>query len=238
MKKIESSLLNMMLVLTGVAVIMGGILAYMHYLTDEPIKAQEKLALTQGIKQVMQADSIDIVVADEPDTVIIEKDSVKTFYYPIYVVKTPDGQELGAAVRDTVNGFGGPLVVLVGFDHEGTILGYTLLKHTETPGLGAKAEDWFKKGKKGDIVGKQPTADSLLTVTKQKPVNSKEVQAITASTITSRAFLLAVNNAYLNFLKFKGGACCKEQKADCAKPCCQKANAEKEVEPTKEEEKQ
>ena len=80
--------------------------------------------------------------------------------------------------------------MLVGFDAEGNILGYTLLEHAETPGLGAKADKWFQKGEKGDIIGKSPAEP--LTVSK----DGGQVDAITASTITSRAFLLAVNNAY------------------------------------------
>ena len=83
------------------------------------------------------------------------------------------------------------LTVLVGFDNEGKIIDYSLLSHAETPGLGSKAADWFKKGAKGDITGKNP-GEAPLTVSKDG-----ESDAITASTITSRAFFwLAVNNAY------------------------------------------
>jgi electron transport complex protein RnfG len=105
-------------------------------------------------------------------------------------VKDAQGKDLGAAVESTTMGFGGDLKVMVGFAPEGTILGYTLLAHTETPGLGAKADKWFQKGEKGDIIGKNP--QEPLTVSK----DGGQVDAITASTITSRAFLLAVNNAY------------------------------------------
>ncbi len=114
----------------------------------------------------------------------------KEYTYIIYQVKDAQGKDLGAAVESTTMGFGGDLKVMVGFDPEGTILGYTLLAHTETPGLGAKADKWFQKGEKGDIVGKSPAEP--LTVSK----DGGQVDAITASTITSRAFLLAVNNAY------------------------------------------
>lgn len=81
--------------------------------------------------------------------------------------------------------------VLVGFDVEGNILGYTILQHAETPGLGAKADKWFQKGGKGDIIGKNPGRDNLV-VSK----DDGKIDAITASTITSRAFLLAVTQAY------------------------------------------
>ena len=74
-------------------------------------------------------------------------------------------------------------------------MGYTLLEHAETPGLGAKADKWFQKGEKGNIIGKNPITP--LTVSK----DGGDVDAITASTITSRAFLKAVNNAYSAYMQ-------------------------------------
>ncbi|MBQ1627470.1 MAG: FMN-binding protein, partial [Prevotella sp.] len=52
-------------------------------------------------------------------------------------------------------------------------------------------DKWFQKGQKGDIIGKNPK-DKDLTVKK----DGGEIDAITASTITSRAFLKAINQAY------------------------------------------
>ena len=185
MKKLESSLTNMVLVLTGVAVIMGAILAYVNHLTEGPIAEQKTKALADGIKTVMCVN--DLKVADE----VTENDAKgKELLYTIYQIQDAHGKDLGAAVESTTGGFGGDLKVLVGFDPEGKILGYTLLEHAETPGLGAKADKWFQKGEKGDIIGKSPAEP--LTVSK----DGGQVDAITASTITSRAFLLAVNNAY------------------------------------------
>ena len=181
MKKLESSLVNMVLVLTGVAVVMGGVLAWVNHLTSGPIDVQKQQALENGIKTVMQADQLTV---SKTDTVKTTDAKGKEQIYIIY------NNEKGAAVESTAMGFGGPLKVLVGFDNDGNILGYTLLEHQETPGLGAKADQWFQKGQKGDIIGKNPS--SPLTVSK----DGGQVDAITASTITSRAFLLAVNNAY------------------------------------------
>ncbi|MBQ6378012.1 MAG: RnfABCDGE type electron transport complex subunit G [Prevotella sp.] len=186
MKKLESSLLNMVLVLTGVAVVMGGILAYVNHLTEGPIAEQKAKALADGIKSVM---GIDEITVSKTDTVR-QNVSGKELTYIIYQTQDAQKKDLGAAVESTTGGFGGDLKVLVGFDPDGKILGYTLLEHTETPGLGAKADKWFQKGEKGDIIGKDPKEP--LTVSK----DGGQVDAITASTITSRAFLLAVNNAY------------------------------------------
>ena len=187
MKKLESSLLNMVLALTGVAVIMGGILAYVNHLTEGPINEQKAKALADGIKAVMGVENIQVA---KTDTVRQTDAKGKELIYIIYQTQDAQGKELGAAVESTTGGFGGNLKVLVGFNPEGSILGYALLEHAETPGLGAKADKWFQKGEKGDIIGKTPTEP--LTVSK----DGGQVDAITASTITSRAFLLAVNNAY------------------------------------------
>ena len=187
MKKLESSLTNMVLVLIGEAVIMGGILAYVNHLTEGPIAQQKEKALADGIKTVMVCDDL---VVSKTDTVRRNDAKGKEQTYIIYQIQDAQHQDLGAAVESTTGGFGGNLKVLVGFDTDGKILGYTLLEHAETPGLGAKADKWFQKGEKGDIIGKDPKEP--LTVSK----DGGQVDAITASTITSRAFLFAVNNAY------------------------------------------
>ena len=187
MKKLESSLMNMVLVLTLVAVIMGGILAFVNHLTEGPINEQKEKALADGIKTVMCVDNLQVAKTDE----VKQNDAKgKELIYTIYQIKDAQGNDLGAAVESTTGGFGGDLKVLVGFDPEGNILGYTLLEHAETPGLGAKADKWFQKGQKGDIIGKNPAEPLIVSK------DGGQVDAITASTITSRAFLLAVNNAY------------------------------------------
>ena len=186
MKKLESSLLNMVLVLTLVAVIMGGILAFVNHLTEGPINKQKEKALADGIKTVMVCNDLVVAKTDE----VKQNVDGKELTFVVYQTKDAQGKDLGAAVESITMGFGGNLKVLVGFNPEGKILGYTLLEHSETPGLGAKADQWFQKGHKGDIIGKDPKEP--LTVSK----DGGQVDAITASTITSRAFLKAVNQAY------------------------------------------
>ncbi|WP_370799963.1 RnfABCDGE type electron transport complex subunit G [Xylanibacter rarus] len=187
MKKLESSITNMVLVLVGVALITGGILAYVNHITEAPIKLQADKTLADGIKAVMGGVQLSVA---ENDTV---KQTIKGKEAVFVIHKTVDSnkQDLGVAVESTTGGFGGDLKVLVGFDKDGNILGYTILQHAETPGLGAKADKWFQKDGKGSIIGKNPNKDNL-TVKK----DGGDIDAITASTITSRAFLLAVTQAY------------------------------------------
>ena len=187
MKKLESSIKNMVLVLVGVALITGGILAYVNHITEAPIKLQAEKTLADGIKAVMGGVQLSVA---ENDTI---KQTIKGKEAVFVIHKTVDSnkQDLGVAVESTTGGFGGDLKVLVGFDKDGNILGYTILQHAETPGLGAKADKWFQKDGKGSIIGKNPNKDNL-TVKK----DGGDIDAITASTITSRAFLLAVTQAY------------------------------------------
>lgn len=187
MKKLESTITNMVLVLVGVALITGGILAYVNKITEEPIRIQSEKTLADGIKAVMGG--VELSVAKD-DTIKQEINGKETTFV-IHNAVDNSKQPLGAAVESTTGGFGGDLKVLVGFDNNGKILGYTILQHSETPGLGAKADKWFQKDGKGSVIGKSPATDNL-TVKK----DGGNIDAITASTITSRAFLLAINQAY------------------------------------------
>lgn len=187
MKKLESTITNMVVVLVGVAVVTGCILAYVNHVTTGPIEEQNKKTLADGIKAVMGGG--EITVGEQQD-VTLQDNSGKDMNFVVYQIK--NGEEyLGAAVQSTTGGFGGDLKVLVGFNPDGDILGYTVLAHAETPGLGAKAGDWFQETGKASIIGLNPEKANL-TVSK----DGGDIDAITASTITSRAFLLAVTNAY------------------------------------------
>ena len=103
-----------------------------------------------------------------------------------------DGHEDGYAVETAVDGFGGTFRVMVGFDQEGNILGYEILEHQETPGLGSHMTHWFKNADKPgqNIIGRKATGKFAVSK------DGGDVDAITAATISSRAFLKAVNQAY------------------------------------------
>lgn len=183
----------MVLVLVLTALVMSGILALVNHITEGPISQQKEKSLADGIKAVMGGGELS-VTANDTISADMDKDG-KEETFIIHKAAAADGKELGAAVESTTQGFGGDFKILVGFDADGTILGYTILETTETPGLGAKADTWFQKGQKGDIIGKSPKQE--LAVKK----DGGEVDAITASTITSKAFLKAVNQAYMAYTK-------------------------------------
>ena len=202
MKKLSSSITNMTIVLTVIAVVAGGVLAYINDMAAPQIEKINAENLAAGIKKVIGNDELVVSSTDtilKPGAEAKESITDDDINFVVYTTQDASGKELGKAVRASSNGFSGPLKVLVGFDNNGAILGYTILASAETPGLGQKASLWFQKGNKGDVIGKNP-GECNFTVSK----DGGDIDAITASTITSRAFLAAVKSAYDQL--FAGGA--------------------------------
>ena len=179
------------------------LLAFVNKVTSSTIAEINAETLSAGIKSVLGVGADEQITTNEKD--------VDGFV--VYEVSR-DGNWIGTAVKSTdKSGFGGDIVVLVGFDTEGKIKGYEVLSHAETPGLGARAGEWFRTATSSEtkevsalgklffgnpdpagshnIIGRN-IADGELKVSK----DGGDIDAITASTITSRAFLNAVNNAY------------------------------------------
>ncbi|MBQ8045652.1 MAG: RnfABCDGE type electron transport complex subunit G [Bacteroidales bacterium] len=189
-KKLESSLVNMFVVLTVITVLSAAALAAMNSATIDPIKKAQQQKTEAAIKMVLPQ-----FASLEEKTVNVDGEELVCNY------AYNDSKELvGVAVKSFTNkGFNGYIGVMVGFDDEGTITGYQILETGETPGLGTKADTWFQEGGKGCIIGMNPEKNNM-TVTK----DGGEVDAITAATISTRAFCDAIDRAYKAFKN--GGA--------------------------------
>ena len=124
MKKLESNILNMALVLTLIAVVAAGLLAWVNGVTSEPIRQINEKTVSDGVKSVILGDrDIEFTVAPAQ-----EKNG-----FVFHKVMDANGNPLGTAVESVdPNGFGGNLKVMVGFGPEGEILGYQVLEHSET----------------------------------------------------------------------------------------------------------
>lgn len=193
-KKAESSLKNMLLSLTIIALVASLALALVNNVTKGPIEKVNQEKIANAVAKVLPAyDSYSV------DTVSVETPKGEAQMVR-YTAVNAAGELVGKAIESfDDNGFGGRLSAMVGFDAEGNISGYEVLASAETPGLGAKADQWFQKGGKGDVIGKNPSTDNL-TVKK----DGGQVDAITGSTITSRAFCRLVATAYNAFQIEKG----------------------------------
>lgn len=95
----------------------------------------------------------------------------------------------GYAFEVTPAGFDNTITMMVGVDHEGKVLGISIVSHTETSGLGAVAAASTSAGEsfRGQFVG----MSGSVSVTK----DGGQVDALTGATITSRAVCTGVNAA-------------------------------------------
>lgn len=175
------------------ALLLGGVYA----LTADKIAAAEQQAQVQAISEV--APEFDNNPLDERFVYVANagtKDSLLIEVYPARM----GGELVGAAVKSvSMNGFSGEISIMYGFKSDGSVNNYKVLKHAETAGLGSKMQEWFRDGKDNrSVIGLNPGTDDV-RVTK----DGGQVDAITAATISSRAFLGALNDAYKAYLEMQ-----------------------------------
>lgn len=184
-KKLESSFKNMVVVLFCVTLVTSAAVGYVYSLTKGPIAKVKQEIKVQAIKNVIPGG-----FDNDPDAekyVINTADGGELEFYPAKL----NGKPAGTAVKTYSNsGFSGLVWIMVGFNPDGTIANYAVLEHKETPGLGSQMNTWFTKDGKGSVIGKNPGTTGL-KVTK----DGGEIDAISSATISSRAFLDAINRA-------------------------------------------
>jgi len=186
MRKIRSTLPNILLSLTFICLIAGAALSATNKFTEKAIIAAMDAVLQNAIKKVLP-EYDNNPAKDQYKLAITAGDSLTI--YP--AVNT--GKPVGYAIESySKNGFSGIIRIMVGFDSDGKLFNYSVLEHNETPGLGSKMQKWFSTDKnQQNIIGRDMTK-GMLMITK----DGGDVDAITASTISSRAFLEAINLAY------------------------------------------
>jgi electron transport complex protein RnfG len=173
----------MVLVLFLVTFVAGLSLAMVYNVTKDPIEKAKQAKKKLAIQDVLPEFSNE--PATEKYSMPAGKDSLVV--YP----GKKNGKTVAYAVQTFTNqGFSGTIKLMVGFLPDGTIHDIKVLEHKETPGLGDKIEK-SKSDFTVQFQGKNP-GNFKLEVKK----DGGDVDAITASTITSRAFCDAVKKAY------------------------------------------
>lgn len=204
MKKLESSLINMVLVATLGCLIAAGILGSVYNVTKAPIEQAKLLKQQNALKAVL------------PEGAIIDSEPVTLADHQVYKAYDSNKQLVGIAVETSSdNGYAGTLKVMVGFDQDGQLINYSILESAETPGLGARAEQWFRTNhNKQSVLGLNP-GKANFTPTK----DGGDVDAITAATITSRAFLGSIRSAYQSYEALSGKDGATEAHTGATPPC-------------------
>ena len=190
---IESSLRNMVIVLFAVCLVASAALGGIYTLTKEPIEAAQVAKTNSAIAAVVP--EFDNNPSDAANVMEVE---VNGTVARVYTAKM--GEEVvGYAIEaSTSKGFSGNITVMVGFTPDGTIINTSVISHAETPGLGAKCVEPEFRDQFKDF----DPAVKKLSVTK----DGGDVNAITASTITSRAFCNALGSAVKAFNAITGAS--------------------------------
>jgi Na+-translocating ferredoxin:NAD+ oxidoreductase subunit G len=190
MAKTESTFKNMVLSLTLISLGASACLGFVYQMTKAPIELSILNKKLEAIKQVVPE------FDNNPNEEMYRLPTADGDSLDVYPAKK-GGSIVGYAVLTyTKKGFSGNINMMAGFKTDGTIVNITVLDHKETPGLGTKmTEPKFKD----QFRDKNPASFKLKVKKDGGPVD-----AITAATISSRAFCDAVDRAY-NTLQ-KGGA--------------------------------
>ncbi|WP_017416150.1 RnfABCDGE type electron transport complex subunit G [Clostridium tunisiense] len=160
-----------LLVIAGIA---GLLLGYAYEITKGPIEAKAKEEQSIAMKELLPA-ATDFKKSEKN----FSSDSNISSIYE----GNKNGQLSGYLFTVKSSGYGGPITMMIGISTEGKVEGVKILAHTETPGLGSNAE---KPKFKDQFKGK--SAEKELTV-------GSDIQAMTGSTITSKAVTSGVNSA-------------------------------------------
>lgn len=180
MKK-DSIIINA-LILFAITLIAGLLLGLTYNVTKEPIAYQTKLKTELALNAVLE------------NTKFLEEDIIGETKFVTKVYKgtseeNGNGDLLGYAYQlETTEGYGDVIKLMVGIKADGTISGIDIISHTETPGLGAAADEpKFKDQFMGKLA-------EMLTL-KKGATDSQDIDAMGGATITSRAVTNAVNDA-------------------------------------------
>lgn len=189
MAKRESTFINMVVTLLLVTGIAAAALGFVYDLTKGPIAEAKLKAQQEAVKKVLpEYDELGVSFK-----VLKETGGDSLEFFPAF----KNGELVGTAIKTyTKKGFSGRISIMAGIDKSGNFSGYEILEHAETPGLGSKMGVWFNNTEKPNqnIIGRNPKS-SKFKVSK----DGGDIDAITASTITSRAFLDALTRAYNSY---------------------------------------
>ena len=191
------------LILTAFTLVIGVILGAVYGITKTPIdKANEqtKKEAYQAVFKDADAFNEKEYDADEADKLVADAGYDDTID-DVEEAVDKDGNALGYVITVTAkDGRQGSITFSVGIQNDGTVNGYSITDISETPGLGMKAEeeDFYSQFQNKKV--------DQFTVVKQKPSSDDQIEAITGSTITSKAMANGCNAAIYYFQNALGGA--------------------------------
>ncbi|MBE6915596.1 MAG: FMN-binding protein [Ruminococcaceae bacterium] len=172
-------LAKLVLILSAIAIITGGVLALINEVTKDTIAVQNEQKVQAALSMVLAADTYDAVNLENA-----QLDGIVT---AAYIAKNGD-TTLGTCVEVAPNGFGGPISMIVGVDLNGAITKVAIVNMAETSGIGTKTNDEkFLSQFSGHV--------EEITASTKTNIGENEISAITGATVSSKAVTSGVNAA-------------------------------------------
>ncbi|OUO36670.1 hypothetical protein B5F83_07695 [Muribaculum sp. An289] len=186
---LESTVKNMFVSLTVICLVCSALLGGAYAITKDAIAQADVNKQNEAIARVVP--EFDNVPSQEMFEV--ELDGKNYTVYPASL----SGETVGYAINTSATGFSGSVVIMVGITADGMIFNTVPVSHAETPGLGAKISE------EGNAFVEQFRGLDPSSVVLKVKKDGGDIDAITASTITSRAYTAAVETAWKVFNKIK-----------------------------------
>lgn len=203
----KSTLVNMTAVLFGITLIASAGVGVVNMITEEPIEVAKEAATKAALTQVLPA-------FDTTEEKALTIDELPITVY----TATKDGNVAGYAVQTmTKQGFNGVVRLMVGFTPDGEVVNVNVLEQSETPGLGTKMADEgnvLLGSIQGQNLENKKLVDGKLAVKK----DGGDVDALTAATISSRAYVDAVNRAWMAYKSVAFGIEATDSASGATKP--------------------
>lgn len=180
------------LILFLITLVSGLMLGFVYELTKDPIAKQREAAVNEACKEVFESaenfENSNITVSEALQDTL--KESGVTIG-SVYLAKNSGGTLLGYVIETvTTAGYGGTIDLYVGISNEGKVLGVSILEIHETPALGMRAEEVL-------VPQYKDKEAQIFIYTKSGSTSESEIDAISGATITTKAFVNAVNGAVM-----------------------------------------
>ena len=184
------------LILAGLAAVCTALVAVTHSSTAPRIAANEQAYLEQSLQPVLQGIEYDGNLSESTITITPPHELPGDEDVPVYRVYA-DGTPVAALfVVRAMDGFSGPIRLLVGIDARGAISGVRVLEHRETPGLGdlieADKSDWIQQ-----FNGKSLTSPAVSVWAIKR--DGGEFDQLTGASVTPRAIIKAIKETLIYF---------------------------------------
>ena len=188
-------------ILFAITLISGLLLGFVYELTKEPIQLQQEKAVTKACQTVFAEAASFQEISYTASSELIEKENENGVKLGVvFEAKDGSGETIGYVISTTsTRGYGGNIVLFTGVSKEGTVKGVSILEISETAGLGMQASQVLVPQVKDKTV-------DAFTYTKNGSRADSEIDAISGATITTKAFVNAVNAAIDVSKELLGGA--------------------------------